>query len=94
MRVDYVCRDVSRSLLSTVFDPVYVLHSCPYVCARRRVDTLLAIWILLILACGVHGMLWQAALIQHWIKSSGCDQVRHYLCSVYVACQTAACFRE
>lgn len=45
-------------------------------CACRLVDTLLAIWILLILACGVHGMLWQAALIQHWIKSSGCDQVK------------------
>lgn len=61
---------------------MYVLDSCSYVCARRRVDTLLAIWILLILACGVHGMLWQAALIQHWIKSSGCDQVMRYLYSV------------
>ncbi len=40
----------------------------------RWADTAVAIWILLILACGIHGLLWQAALIQYWLKSAGYGQ--------------------
>lgn len=29
----------------------------------------------MIIACGIHGVLWQAAVIQHWLKSYGNAQV-------------------
>lgn len=38
---------------------------------------MLAVWIVLIIACGVHGMLWQGGVMQHWMKASGYGQVGH-----------------
>ncbi|CAM9711848.1 unnamed protein product, partial [Ectocarpus fasciculatus] len=67
------------NLTSTKLDHISLPEELPEVKRRYEsftgVDTALAVWILMIIACGVHGVLWQAAVIQHWLKSYGKAQV-------------------
>eukprot|EP00752_Nemacystus_decipiens_P004023 g3684.t2 len=63
------------NITSTKLDHVSIPEELPEVPQRYEgftwVDTAIAIWILMIMACGIHGLLWQAAVIQHWLKSYG-----------------------
>ncbi|CAM9282647.1 unnamed protein product [Ectocarpus sp. 4 AP-2014] len=67
------------NITSTKLDHISLPEELPEVKRRyesfTRVDTALAVWILMIIACGIHGVLWQAAVIQHWLKSYGNAQV-------------------
>ncbi|CAM9514459.1 unnamed protein product, partial [Ectocarpus sp. 8 AP-2014] len=67
------------NITSTKLDHISLPEELPEVKRRyesfTRVDTALAVGILMIIACGIHGVLWQAAVIQHWLKSYGNAQV-------------------
>eukprot|EP00903_Cladosiphon_okamuranus_P006594 g6441.t2 len=63
------------NLTSTKLDHISLPEDLPEVPQRYEgftwVDTVIATWILMIMACGIHGILWQAAVIQHWLKCHG-----------------------
>ncbi|CAM9243148.1 unnamed protein product [Scytosiphon promiscuus] len=71
------------NLTSSKLDPISLPEDLPEVQQRYEgftlADTCIAIFILMILACGIHGVLWQAAVIQHWLKSRGYGRLEETL---------------
>lgn len=69
-------RSIFSRYVSLPLPAVFLVFATLNTTWLRVVDSLLAIWIFMILACGIHGMLWQAAVMQHWFKVCGYGQVR------------------
>ncbi|CAN0114733.1 unnamed protein product, partial [Hapterophycus canaliculatus] len=71
------------NLTSSKLDPISLPEELPEVQQRYEgftlADTCIGIFILMILACGIHGVLWQAAVIQHWLKSHGYGRLQETL---------------